>query len=237
MGLYRTAWGQVVCVLGIVGTALAFLLLPAASVVALGMCSVLVVPLMGTAIYRQGGDDDRNVPSVGQLISVCALAAVGCIAVAGLLALFGVAALLALMILAACSPVVLRHLADASHADEHAPPAVATANAAALPAPPRAAPPLPTSLQPASCHLLSDADLCWQWRTSFAALQRAASATERLPLVEARSALLDELADRHPEGFARWLNSGARAASDPARFLTSTRHSHQPSRPNDVHKR
>ncbi len=41
-------------------------------------------------------------------------------------------------------------------------------------------------------------------------------------LIETRCALLDELTHRDPEGFTRWLDSGARAASDPARFLTST---------------
>jgi len=43
---------------------------------------------------------------------------------------------------------------------------------------------------------------------------------QRLRLVETRAELLDELAHRHPEGFTRWLNSGARAASDPARFVS-----------------
>ncbi len=73
-----------------------------------------------------------------------------------------------------------------------------------------------------SFHSLSDTELCWRWRTSFAALAHAASPGQRLYLIETRCALLDELTHRDPEGFTRWLDSGARAASDPARFLTST---------------
>jgi hypothetical protein len=37
---------------------------------------------------------------------------------------------------------------------------------------------------------------------------------------EQRRAYLDEMARRDPEGFHRWLDSGARAAGDPSRYLT-----------------
>jgi len=81
-------------------------------------------------------------------------------------------------------------------------------------------PPQLASPPPLLCASLSDGELCWRWRTSFGALQHTVSPDQRLRLVETRAALLDELAHRHPEGFTRWLNSGARAASDPARFVT-----------------
>jgi len=56
------------------------------------------------------------------------------------------------------------------------------------------------------------------------ALQHTVSPGERLRLITTRSELLDELARRDPERFQRWLDSGARAASDPARFLTHLHH-------------
>jgi len=70
----------------------------------------------------------------------------------------------------------------------------------------------------------SASELCWRWRTSFTALQHTVSPGERLRLITSRSELLDELARRDPERFQRWLDSGARAASDPARFLTHLHH-------------
>jgi len=48
---------------------------------------------------------------------------------------------------------------------------------------------------------------------------------QRLYLVELRSALLNELAQRNPQGFTLWLNSGAHAASDPARYFSSVHYS------------
>ncbi len=46
----------------------------------------------------------------------------------------------------------------------------------------------------------------------------------RLHLARTREAYLDEIEPRDPRGFARWLDSGARAGSDPAKFLTARDH-------------
>ena len=65
-------------------------------------------------------------------------------------------------------------------------------------------------------------ELCWAWRTSFTALDRADPHTEYRrwsALVAARRCYLDELARRDPAGFARWLYAGARPASDPSRYV------------------
>lgn len=66
---------------------------------------------------------------------------------------------------------------------------------------------------------LDDDQLCLAWRSSFVHLQAARSAGEFVRLVERRRELLDELSRRHHAGVSRWLASGARAASNPRRFL------------------
>ncbi|NMH96938.1 hypothetical protein [Pseudonocardia acidicola] len=67
---------------------------------------------------------------------------------------------------------------------------------------------------------LSTEMLCWEWRRSYVAVGRTRDPKELVQLVVLRAAYLDELERRDPRGFRRWLDSGARAAGDPARFLT-----------------
>lgn len=72
---------------------------------------------------------------------------------------------------------------------------------------------------------LSLPELCWGWRASFMALERADSRTEYRrwdALVTVRRCYLDEIARRDPAGFARWIYAGARPASDPSRYLFAT---------------
>ena len=71
--------------------------------------------------------------------------------------------------------------------------------------------------------LMTDEDLCCAWRSSFVALQRAASVESRLRVVTVRALYLDELERRAGPAVQAWLESGARAASDPGRFLAGSR--------------
>jgi len=119
---------------------------------------------------------------------------------------FGAAALLTLGLLAVGAPAVLRPLLA------HVPHACTSTTVTPLPP--------PAASVPMDCQVFTDAELCWRWRTSFAVLQYTLAPAERLHIVQTRSALLEELAARDPDGLTRWLNSGARAASDPARYFT-----------------
>ena len=74
---------------------------------------------------------------------------------------------------------------------------------------------------PPRCEELSDDALCRGWRTSFAELQNARSVTDRLRLARIRQQYLDEIERRDPQGFAAWFTTGARAGSDPSKFLTT----------------
>jgi len=66
---------------------------------------------------------------------------------------------------------------------------------------------------------MSDADLCLEWRRSYLALQSSGSVTAQLLVVQQRQRYLDELERRNPSGLSVWLSSGARAGSDPSRYI------------------
>lgn len=67
----------------------------------------------------------------------------------------------------------------------------------------------------------SDTELCLAWQASYIQLQRRTGAAWIELLAEQRRTYLDELQRRDPTGFAAWMASGARAASDPMRYLTA----------------
>jgi hypothetical protein len=68
---------------------------------------------------------------------------------------------------------------------------------------------------------LSTPALCLAWRSSYLALLDAPPGPAHDELVRVRGCLLDELERRDRAGFARWLEAGARAGSDPTRYLTT----------------
>jgi hypothetical protein len=70
---------------------------------------------------------------------------------------------------------------------------------------------------------LSTSELCLTWRRSYLALLDATSSPARCNIVRIRGCLLDELERRDPAGFTRWLDTGARAGSDPSRYLSTDR--------------
>jgi hypothetical protein len=67
---------------------------------------------------------------------------------------------------------------------------------------------------------MSNAELCRAWRASFRALETTTSVPHRLLIIEARRKYLDEFERRNPHGLEAWLVSGARAAGNPARFMS-----------------
>jgi hypothetical protein len=71
-------------------------------------------------------------------------------------------------------------------------------------------PPVPT---------LSTAALGSEWLRTSRALTQPMDPGARQSLVRRRQETLDELERRDPEGFARWLASGAAVDSDPAAYV------------------
>jgi hypothetical protein len=70
---------------------------------------------------------------------------------------------------------------------------------------------------------MSDRELCREWRHSFVTLQSARSPQDRLRVVAQRQVYLDEMERRSPTALQAWLDSGARAAGGPDRYLTRQR--------------
>ncbi len=219
MSTYRTLWRTAVGAFTVLGAGLAFLFLPTHTLIGTGVLVAVPGGVIAAAVHtrtRTRTDNDTDVPPPGYLVKGAGLAALGVIAALGLIAVFGAAALLTLGLLAVGAPAVLRPLLA------HAPHACTSTTVTPLP------PPAPSV--PMDCQVFTDAELCWRWRTSFATLQYTLAPAERLHIVQTRSALLEELARRNPEGLTRWLNSGVRAASDPARYFTGA-HQQPPHEP------
>ena len=67
---------------------------------------------------------------------------------------------------------------------------------------------------------MSTSELCAAWRRSYWALLDEPDGKCRCAIVHLRQTMLDELERRDADGFGRWLKAGARAGSDPGRYLT-----------------
>jgi hypothetical protein len=96
--------------------------------------------------------------------------------------------------------------------------------AAASEAPPD--PALPTDSRQRRPALLPDdaatattSQLCRAWRVSYLILENTRDPVRLAEVAAIRRAYLDELDRRDPGGFRRWLEDGARAAGDPARYI------------------
>jgi len=223
MSTYRILWRIAVGAFTVLGAGLAFLFLPTHTLIGIGVLVAVPGGVIAAAVYtrtrtRTRTDNDTDVPPPRYLVKGAGLSALGVIAALGLIAVFGAAALLTLGLLAVGAPAVLRPLLA------HAPHARTSTSTTVNPLPP------PAPSVPMDCQVFTDAELCWRWRTSFAVLQYTLAPAERLHIVQTRSALLEELARRNPEGFTRWLGSGARAASDPTRYFTGA-HQQPPHEP------
>jgi len=68
---------------------------------------------------------------------------------------------------------------------------------------------------------LATEDLCVAWRRSYFLLILATDEPARRRVVQRRQDFLDEIERRDRRGFLRWLDSGAKAGSDPSPYLTT----------------
>ncbi|MBW0111049.1 hypothetical protein I4I84_20235 [Pseudonocardia sp. KRD-182] len=80
--------------------------------------------------------------------------------------------------------------------------------------------PLPVDAGPAPAPaVLTTAQLRLAWQRSYFALLEGPPGPGQREIVRFREALLDEFERRDRDGFTRWLETGARAGSDPGRYL------------------
>ncbi len=95
--------------------------------------------------------------------------------------------------------------------------------ASSPPATPPVTPPVAEEVDFVVPDRMDDVDICLAWCSSYVALQRVRTAESRLRVVQMRALYLDDLERRDPDGLVAWIASGARAAGDPSRFLSSVR--------------
>ena len=87
---------------------------------------------------------------------------------------------------------------------------------------PRSTPDRPVFL-PVVAAEVPTAELCLAWRRSYLSLLDLPPGPARDRVVSLRRELLDELERRDRAGFGRWIDTGARAGSDPGRYLSTDR--------------
>ncbi|WP_327640782.1 hypothetical protein OHB24_21035 [Kribbella sp. NBC_00482] len=227
MRIYRTVWLFFCGVVGALGAVVAFTWSFGTVIMVFILAALLGAGAALVALDPEGTDrlprDNRRI-----VITSSVLSGTGTVALVGWgMALGAPTALLLLAITAGGSPYAIRyglqwlrqhgHLAEPS--SRPAPPDPGERSPGSLPAPVSGiAPDQPAQPEVAPASL-SDEALCLAWRTSFSALQRASSPTQRLQIVDGRRAYLDEIERRTAHGMAAWLASGPRAAGDPSRFV------------------
>ncbi|WP_043823966.1 hypothetical protein [Rhodococcus opacus] len=211
MGVYRILWWVVTVPLGLVGFAVAIFTVHPDVLVSAAFAAAVTGGGLPAMVADRSAATPRSWLPAAALHAATAGAALIC--VVGLIALSGAAAVPLVLVLTVTAGPVARRL-------RRWPPLaqLLSPQPAALSDPDEASAPgsLPT---PPSCAELSDDALCRGWRTSFAELQNATSVTDRLQLARIRRQYLDEIERRDPQGFAAWFTSGARAGSDPSKFL------------------
>jgi hypothetical protein len=202
----EAAWSGLAAALVVVGTACAVLFLPVAAVIAAAMDGVLLaVVALGvrqSALISLGRSDRRALAR--RLRRGVLGAALGAVTLAGLVRIAGPPALLMLIAVWACCP----HLWSAAARARSAHSLRASDAGLAIRYGDRD-----------SIHRLSRTELCVLWQASATELASTETADQLAQVSDLRRALLEELTHRDPEGIARWLNSGARANSDPGRYL------------------
>jgi hypothetical protein len=194
------------------GVGLSFLLWPLQSIVLLWAAVFLsATPLLSLpgSSPEHGPDWLRGVARAG-LLATAMLAA---IAVAGA---SGWLAFILILVAALSSPWVVARMGTR----------LSDTLATVMPEPgieAECAPPEPQPTSPRCgadvLRAMSNHELCMEWRRTFVRLQRASCAQDMGDVVIMRQLLLDEMDRRCPEGLGAWMESGARAAGGPDRFL------------------
>ena len=170
-----------------------------------------------TALAIWGVEGRREVRRIARVTLATGLMAPAAV---GLIGVFNVAGVLVVLALAATTPALTsriprRQAAGDSPVDQPEP--------AARRAPETSLADGPAAAPASELSSLGNEALCLAWRRSFRLLEAAASAAERLAVVEQRQQYLDEFQRRCPDGLAAWLASGARASSNPLPFLGDAR--------------
>ena len=239
-------WWSAAGTVTLVGCALALLTIPPAVLVAtaVAFAGVALLVTIGVESSRaESGERPLPAPDWRWLADRTATGTVGAVAVVGLLQVSVGATALVVACLALSAPWAVSPERDAAGdravregAGAGVPELTGGSPGAAPgivagpfpePTPPPAQPavsgpgaePAPGAASLPDMQALSTTELVLAWRRSYAELAGARTALELQRAAGLRRQLLDELEQRDGLGVDRWLRSGARAASDPSRFL------------------
>jgi hypothetical protein len=135
------------------------------------------------------------------------------------LLLGGVLTLIPLLLLGATAAVLIHDRRSARTIPRTPPPPPPPPS---LPLPGTSAVVPPGGVDVLSLARWSEQELCQAWQRTYVQLLRHTDAAWTEYLAQTRRTYLDELQRRDPTGFAAWIASGARAASDPMRYLTTS---------------
>ena len=203
MKLYQGVWFTVMIALGAVCSVYAVCVFPIGLVITGALCGALTA---GTAAGLASTDSTER-----QLWARCLrIARNGAgivVATMGMVQGSGWAGLLLVLVMAAASPTTFRWAAR--RLDPSISPADPLVGAQREGS---------SRLTRGSPALMTDHQLSFAWRLSWLQVGLTNSPREVLQLVEHRSALLDEMHHRDPEGFGRWLLTVPHPASDPYRI-------------------
>ena len=204
--------------------AVAGFLLGAVGVVALPTGVVLAWIGLGLFIGAFARRPARQRSTVGKMpvsgagplagVTAAALTVAGGLILAGLVVLVGAAGAVAIAALLAAAALWIRRGRGVPQE------CMTVQGAAAARTPDLRSAAQPPQVVPAE---LSTPELCLAWRRSYVALLDVPAGPGRCEIVRFRERLLDEIERRDRDGFTRWLEAGARAGSDPSRYLTTDR--------------
>ena len=221
MPRYRDIWVTITAIAATVGVCIAVLTWSVAGVIGAFIAGAVMGGAMTAALVPE------NLPRPWRRAVFGALASgVGVVAVAGLVVVLRAGVLVLLIAATVSAPPLVRMVRERMGAKRPKAPAAQEQQPAERPlddldgtdwpAPDPVTVELSLPLAPES---LDDDALCWAWRRSYVVLQHTHTAATRLHVVEVRQSYLDELERRNAMGLSAWLESGARAAGNPSRFL------------------
>lgn len=228
MRLYLAAWRTLVAVLVACGVLMACVTIRG-SLLAPFLVHMAVLGLILPAARQRRRAMLQHAPlqqlaPLRQALRSAALVMLGGLAMLGFVASLGLATTIALAaLLAAGSPPALEHHQNA----RQQPPQQKQQKQQKSLSPPQPAAPCPDAATEGTGQVAPQEmtlhELCRAWRSSYPRLQQTSSIEGRAQLVDARQQYLDEMERRDPVAFGLWLQAGARAASDPSKYLTGGR--------------
>ena len=229
----RSGWWAAAGAVAVVGWVAALLTIPPsallAATVVLGALSLLVT----TGVENTRQEAERRPGRSGtpgewrRLVDRSLTGTLGAVAALGLLQVSVAATALLALALAGTAPFALSSrglgVPEQASVTPDAPPVGGTPTGTPRspdPGSEAARPPFTASASsPASVGSMTTQELVLVWRRSYAEVARARSPHQLAAVAARRQELLDELERRDAHGVRLWLGSGARAASDPSRFL------------------